>query len=141
MYTDIVFSLASDTKIGVVILRPGIYKLLKRSNQLLIWDSFNSFITSIHNQGVFDQLVLAQSVKITEEIHAQKYYLVKDRVFPFTHGQGWHVSTVEEIIEKDSTLHIIEQNAEQYYIFEKNECIPKNFIKQLIEHGLLVLKQ
>jgi hypothetical protein len=138
MFTDIVFSLASDTKIGSLSLKPGTYKLLKRSNQLVVWDSLNTFITSIPNQSVFDQLVLNQSVKITETICAQKYSFAKDQVFHFPRGQGWHAGTLPELVNKDSTLHIIEQNAEQYYIFEKDECLYKWYINKLIEDGTLV---
>ncbi len=138
MFTDIVFSLASDTKIGEFTLLPGTYKLMNRSGIWVIWDSFNLYTTTIPDKSVFDELVSKNLVKITEEIHASKYTLSKDQDFEAPTGQGWHAALEKHLAKNDSTLHVIEQNNEQYYIIEINDCLDKSYIHELIENGTLV---
>jgi hypothetical protein len=138
MFTDIVFSLASDTKIGEFTLLSGTYKLMNRSGIWVIWDSFNLYTTTIPDKSVFDELVSKNFVKITEEIHPRKYTLSKDQDFEAPIGQGWHAALEKHLAKNDSTIHVIEQDDEQYYLIELNDCKDKSYINELIENGILV---
>lgn len=157
MYADIIFTPKNTIEIEILTTDPGYhylkslvrykncsqiiitlekdktYKLVNRSNRLLIW-GYSDVVEISKTQ--YQKLM--ETTHLVEEIYSKVYQVSKDCEFSFPYGNGWHISVGESTFQKDSTLHIIEQSNEQYYLFEINRCLDKTFINELIEDGTLV---
>lgn len=160
MYSDIIFAPKNTIEVEILTTDPGYhylkslvrykncskiiitlekdrnYKLVNRSNRLLIW-GYSDVVEISKNQ--YQKLM--EEAHLVKEIYSNVYQVSKDCKFNFLYGNGWHISLADYVFKEDSVLHVIEHDIDKYYIFEQNLPLPKTFIDELIGNGTLVQQQ